>query len=132
VGGRLAIDPQLRVEHHGFPRTLGALVRREAWHGMGDFSSLSVFMRSKVALNTVAFVLLHMLLLVSLVTSWVPGKVAAAAGILSICLASSYWKYGHLPVHAILHNTVIFWFYYLGRAFAMVPWVARMNSNRAR
>jgi glycosyltransferase involved in cell wall biosynthesis len=127
VGGRIAIDDRLRAEHLGFPRTIGAFVRREAWHGVGDYSSLGVFVRSKVSLATFAFVLFHALILGGLVTrtSLVIG--IGVAGVATVCLASSFWKYWRQPIHVILHNTMMYWLYYFGRALSMIPGTARRS-----
>jgi glycosyltransferase involved in cell wall biosynthesis len=131
-GGRIDIDERLRAEHLGFPRTLWAFVRREAWHGIGDFSSLGVWVRSKVAVTALAFALLHLVFLAGLATGSVAAVIVAAVGIVAICLGSSLWKYGHGPVHVILHNAVVYWFYYLGRGLGVVPGAARMYSTRRR
>lgn len=129
LGGRVAIEERLKAEHLGFPRTIKAFVRREAWHGVGDYSSLSVFVRSKVSLATAAFVFFHGLFLVGLASGRMSVSVAGAAGVTTICLGSSYWKYRHLPVHVILHNAVMYWFYYFGRALAMIPGTARPSRG---
>jgi glycosyltransferase involved in cell wall biosynthesis len=125
LGGRIAIDERLKAEHLGFPRTIGAFVRREAWHGVGGVSSLSVFLRSKVSLATAAFVGSHGVLLAGIVTGTAAASAAGALGIVAVCLGSSYIKYRHQTADVILNNTTIYWLYYFGRALAMVPGTAR-------
>jgi cellulose synthase/poly-beta-1,6-N-acetylglucosamine synthase-like glycosyltransferase len=128
LGGRIAIDERLKAEHLGFPRTVGAFVRREAWHGVGDVSSLSVFLRSKVSLATAAFVVSHAVLLGGSVAGHKVASAAGALGIVTVCLGSSYSRYRHQPADVIVHNTIIYWLYYFGRALAMV----RRSARRAR
>lgn len=125
LGGRIAIDDRLKAEHLGFPRTIGAFVRREAWHGVGDVSSLSVFLRSKVSLATAAFVVSHVALVGGIVAGHKFASAAGALGIVTVCLGSSFFKYRHQPADVILHNTIIYWLYYFGRALAMIPRTAR-------
>jgi glycosyltransferase involved in cell wall biosynthesis len=119
-GGRIAPDDRLIAVHMGFPRTIGAFLRRESWHGIGDFKSLGVLVRSKVALSAVAFVTLHVLLLVSLISGALWPGFAAAAGIVSLCLASSYHQYRSQPIRLVLSNGLTFWIYYLGRSMALL------------
>jgi glycosyltransferase involved in cell wall biosynthesis len=42
-------DPTLRVIHKRYPKTWYQFFMRERWHGLGDFSSISLFIRSKPA-----------------------------------------------------------------------------------
>ena len=42
-------NPELHVIHEGCPKTIGAFVRREIWHGSEDFKSFQKFIGSKVA-----------------------------------------------------------------------------------
>jgi GT2 family glycosyltransferase len=54
-GVSVQMDSSLSVVHLGFPTSISQFVKRELWHGMGDFSSLSVFIRSRIAVASVAF-----------------------------------------------------------------------------
>jgi glycosyltransferase involved in cell wall biosynthesis len=128
-GGRIAPDDRLRAVHMGFPRSVGAFLQRESWHGIGDFESLAVFVRSKVALSAVAFVALHVVLLVSLISGALWPGAAAAAGIVSLCLASSYHQYRSQPIRLIVVNALTFWIYYLGRSMALLR---RITGRYAR
>jgi glycosyltransferase involved in cell wall biosynthesis len=131
-GGRIDPDRRLKAVHLGFPRTIRAFIQRESWHGLGDYKSVSAFMRSKVAIAAGAFALLHVLLLTSLVAgaTWIAAT--AAAAICSLCLLSSYHQYRSQPIQLILLNTGIFWIYYLGRTLAFFRRVGGKNSRGAR
>jgi glycosyltransferase involved in cell wall biosynthesis len=131
-GGRIAPDDGLRAMHLGFPRSAAAFLQRESWHGIGDFKSLGAFVRSKVALSAAAFVALHVLLLISLLSGALWAGVAAAAGVVSLCLASSYHQYRSQPLRLILVNTLTFWIYYLGRSLALLRRITGQYARGSR
>jgi glycosyltransferase involved in cell wall biosynthesis len=117
-GGSIVLDVRLRVEHLGFPRTLGMFLKREMWHGRSDFRSVSSILSSRVAIAALIFLFLHLVLILSLGT----GSFALAAGALAaisiLCFGSSVWKYRGQPLWVIALNAGLFWLYYLGRALA--------------
>jgi glycosyltransferase involved in cell wall biosynthesis len=49
-GYRLYDNKQLRVIHHGYPRSLLQFARRERWHGEGDYQGWRAFTGSKIAI----------------------------------------------------------------------------------
>jgi glycosyltransferase involved in cell wall biosynthesis len=131
-GGRMISDGNLRAEHLGFPSTISAFIQRESWHGVGDYSSLSTFLNSKVALSAAAFGLLHVAILVSLLMGLVWIAAAAVLAVISLCLLSSYRKYSSRPVRLILFNAGLYWLYYLGRLLALFRRIAGMSSRGSR
>lgn len=126
AGARIINNPQLRVVHHDFPQTLSQFVRREAWHGRGDLRSFSRFIRSKVALGATVFLFAHLLVLTGVM---VPGgallAVTGIGSLVLLLLASTWTKYRHAPWRARVVNTVLFYFYYLGRVLSFVHVVQR-------
>lgn len=83
-GMRIAFDPAVEAIHLGYPMAVGQFFRRESWHGIGDFQSVRLFLRSKVALAAVIFFLF----------------IAAAATL----LATGYYRTGSaaLATHLVL------------------------------
>jgi glycosyltransferase involved in cell wall biosynthesis len=134
AGGRIENRPDLRVEHHGFPRTLGAFVRREIWHGRGDVASLRLFFRSKVALGALSFVVLHAVLLVGLNMPALQTPLAPAAlgGLAALLVASTVYRCRGEPVRTIAINFILFYFYYLGRALALFAVICRLSAPGKR
>jgi len=49
------MEKELVAIHMGFPKDLKNFVRREIWHGMGDFVSIKTFLSSPVALLSVFY-----------------------------------------------------------------------------
>jgi GT2 family glycosyltransferase len=131
-GGQLDRDRRLKAVHLGYPRTIRAFVQRESWHGVGDYRSLSAFLRSKVAVAAVAFAVLHVALVASLLLGAAGIATAAAVAIVSLCLLSSYRQYRRRPIQVILVNAAVFWIYYWARTLAFIRRAAGRDSRGSR
>jgi GT2 family glycosyltransferase len=129
AGGRVFLDPELTAEHLGYPQTLAEFVKREAWHGRSDFTSVRAVMRSKVAIMTVLFAVAHVLVL----TGALVYPAAAAAGLLlvvAVCAASAVWKCRTQGMATVGVTAVLFYFYYGGRTLALLQ--VRLPRQPAR
>ncbi len=120
AGGRVHAKLPLLVEHHGFPRTLGAFIRRERWHGRGDVSSVRAFVSSRVALLGAAFTLLLAGALVTLLLGWFVMAGALAASALAILIASSVVRFRHVGPVGFAIATGLFGVYFTARTLALV------------
>ena len=127
AGGSVNPDPLLVAEHHGFPSTIGAFVRREAWHGRSDFESFGRMLGSRVALATLVFGVGLLLTTGALLagTWWL--ALLGALLVFALCFASSAAKFRRQPVSIVLANTAVFHAYYFGRLLALL----RLPVNRA-
>ena len=67
VTDQFVINPDFVTLHEGFPKDVKNFMKRERWHGKGDFEHLDFLIRSKTAILTLVFVLLHGLLVLSLI-----------------------------------------------------------------
>jgi glycosyltransferase involved in cell wall biosynthesis len=130
-GGRIVDDPLLHVEHWGFPRTLSDFIRREIWHGRSDFRSLGAVFRSRVALGTLAFAVLHVMLMLSLALLSVQVFLISVMLITLICFGSSCMKYRRAPWYVLIGNGFLFYVYYLGRTLSATSLPARSRSQVA-
>jgi glycosyltransferase involved in cell wall biosynthesis len=117
-GYALNINPGLRVVHYDYPQTLGAFLKRERWHGSGDFQSLRNVLKSKVALLSLVFIALH---LAALVTLFVAPRWAvlwlALLGLMVVGL--SFGRFASLGPAARIRNVFLFYCYLLGRAWSL-------------
>jgi glycosyltransferase involved in cell wall biosynthesis len=113
-------DPRLEVIHHGFPTRLAGFMRREAWHGLGDLSSLAAFLGSRVALATVVFLGLHALVLLGVALGAWLASLAFALALAGLLLTSSTLKYRHAGGAAVLVNSLLFYPYFLGRSWGLL------------
>ncbi|MCB9519421.1 MAG: glycosyltransferase [Myxococcales bacterium] len=117
-GGAVFSDRALVAVHHDFPKTVAQFVRREAWHGRGNFASLQMLTRSPVAMLTAGFAGLHVAALVALVVR--PRlAVVPALGVAGLCAAASAVKFRHAPVSSRVVNAGVFYLYFLGRSIAL-------------
>jgi len=125
AGGRVLVKLRMRVEHHGFPRTLGHFLRRERWHGRGDVSSLGAFLGSRVAVLSAAFaVALTAAVVLSLTGAWA-WALGAVSAALAINLAAAAARFRHAGPRAMLIATGLFSVYFLGRALSVVDALRR-------
>ncbi len=114
-GSTVVNDQALRAVHHDFPKTVDAFIRREAWHGRGNFASLAMFRSSPVGPATAAFVGMHAAVPLAGKHKWLP-----MLGIAGLCAASSWKKFKDESLTVKLHNTGVFYLYYCGRSLALV------------
>lgn len=120
AGGEVLINPDLRAVHEGFPKTLLAFVRREAWHGASDFSTVGRIVKSKVALATIVFVLMHC----GAVASLIMGNVTIAVAFVMVTALGStafaLYKQGLGSPRRVIGGTMVSYFYFLGRSLAFL------------
>lgn len=130
AGGQILPDASLVAEHHGYPRTLKQFIRREAWHGRGDFTSLRAIFASKIALATLLFGAAHAALITALLTDTGSWRNAAVTMIVLICLGSAYFKYPGQGARIILTNAALYYFYYIGRLISLFDRRSRGSQRR--
>lgn len=119
-GGKIVNNPNLRVIHHDYPKTLAEFIKREKWHGRGDAVSIEKIFKSKVAIATLLFIMLHLL---AAITFIIPAFTIAVplffmASIPVFCMYCAWRKFLHCGSFAIIVNSVIFYFYFLGRSLS--------------
>lgn len=130
LGAHINPRPELVVYHHDYPSSISAFIRREAWHGSGDFMSLSSVIKSKVALATIGFMLLHLALIITIPFS---RSSAAAVFLLIIGLTAllSLAKFRDLSPQERMFNIFIFYIYLWGRAFSTLQIWSRSSKAAA-
>jgi glycosyltransferase involved in cell wall biosynthesis len=130
-GAALVLRPELKVIHHDYPTTIGSFLRRECWHGSGDFQSLGRMLRSRVALAALLFLLLQLAALVALPISLALFIALEALTLLLAC-ALSVVKFRKLEPTARCVNVGIFYLYLIGRAASAVTvWLGKLTRRRA-
>lgn len=131
-GALLTAQPALRALHYGVPGNLQQFFMREVWHGRGDWLSLDSFLSSKVAVLSVIFMLLHVVLVSSLILFathtliWV----AALLGILSLCVMSAFYQYRKQTIRVVLANSVIYYAYYWARVISFISVLIRRTAKK--
>jgi glycosyltransferase involved in cell wall biosynthesis len=120
-------DPEFKAIHLGFPHTLKGFLKREYWHGEGDFKSFARFRRSIVAIIAVTYLaLLVALFLSALMEYWrIASSILVALAALN--LAITLKRFSQCPVRTILVNYFLNFCYFLARIGSLF----RMLKNRA-
>lgn len=118
IGIRVSPNRKLRVLHKGYPSTAAQFIRREAWHGRSDFTSIRSFLASPVAVAAAIFAAFHIVLAVALIVQHWVAVGAAILGIASLCLLSAFWKWRCVGWKSRLVNAGVFYLYFDGRALA--------------
>jgi glycosyltransferase involved in cell wall biosynthesis len=129
-GGEIVDAPDLYVEHLGYPSTIGKFIKREIWHGQGDFDSVRSVVKSKVAILTLSFVAGHVILVAALLGREWRLATGCVAFLALLCMASSYIKYRRRPLIVLASNTGMYYFYFAGRSAALFKALIGRASQR--
>lgn len=117
IGGTIVIRPELVVYHYDYPRDISTFIARESWHGEGDFQSFHHIVKSKVALLTLLFIFLHLVLVASITT---PKHLAVMLIIILLfIIGSTFLKFKSLSIINVIKSSPIMYWYFLGRSFSL-------------
>ena len=119
LGGEVVNIPTLVAYHYGYPKNIFGFMKREMWHGVGDVKSISLFIKSKVAVLSVFVLFLLSADLLLLVNNKLDLFLYVAILLLFMLLISSVYKFRDSGVKVIIINSYLFLFYYLGRSFSL-------------
>ena len=128
IGASIFLDTSLKVYHEGFPNTVPQFLKREAWHGMGDFQSLRGYFESRVAFVTTIFIFAHASLIVSIFFEKMLFSLSFFVLILLLPIFSSLIKFKGLTMKSRFYNCVIYYLYFVGRSYAPVRVIKRVFS----
>lgn len=131
AGATLRDDLELRVIHEGYPHTIGEFLRREIWHGTGDWQTLRTLLSSKVA--AVGFFVLHGQVagwLTSLLTANPWYGIVATATSLGLSFAASRYRYPSVGVPTRIITTGLYFAYFLARGLS--PYAALRKATRRK
>ncbi|MES9991873.1 MAG: glycosyltransferase [Candidatus Thiodiazotropha sp.] len=112
--------------HLGFPHTFVDFLRREYWHGEGDFKSIQVFFSSIVAIISVIFLLLIILSVIFLATGHTLIAIICLAILLLLNIAITLKRFGSCGIKTIVVNTFLNFSYF----FARIASLYRAIKNR--
>jgi glycosyltransferase involved in cell wall biosynthesis len=131
AGARIINNPALAVIHHGYPKLLLDFIRREVWHGKGDFYSLASFKHSKIAQIAVVFLMLHLLALWGLCIGSLVVTAASVATLLAFCTTMSAIKFHRQTGKVIVVNAYLYYWYFIGRLGSIVAIMQDVLSKRS-
>lgn len=114
-GFELLCNQQLVVIHNDFPENILDFTVREWWHGTGDRKNI---FGSKIAIASLCFITLHLLLITTLLTHFNPFLILAA--ILLLIISFSFYKFRQTNIKTIAINSFISYFYFVGRSLSLI------------
>ncbi len=117
--GHIYNNNRLKAYHMDYPSDLFGFIKREAWHGIGDFTSVSRFISSKVAILSVAFIILNFATIYSATVNNPSLLLMSLFSLFFLLLASSYYKFKDSSMLAVITNSFVFYFYYLSRFLSL-------------
>lgn len=129
AGASIVLRPDLRVVHHGYPLTVASFLRREAWHGLGDFQSLEAFKASRVALASASLLATQSAAFLA-----APFRIDIAivlqSCVIALVFGFSVLKFPNLGLWPRLVNAGIFYLYLIARGLS--PFAARLRCAHQR
>lgn len=121
AGATLVTNAGLVVQHEGFPRTGRAFMRRERWHGRGDWVDRRRFLDSRIAQATVVFFMAHLGAMAALLLGAGGNVVALALGVAAaVCVASALYRFHRDGWRQWVMGTLISYLYFAGRSLSLV------------
>jgi len=117
---------KLRAIHDGYPKNAYMFMRREYWHGKGDFQSLKLAWNSKVSVAAVMFGLMHLLAFVALVSGQYFLAGTSVVLILIMMLAMSIRIFLPSGISCILVNMPLCHLYLASRFASCLTMMSRM------
>lgn len=115
AGANYYEEPGYEAIHLGFPRTLSHFVKREIWHGEGDFHSLSRFLSSKVAMIAMLYLGMHLLVLLCVLTGRTETGLLIFSVLLLINLMLTVLRFRHAPLASIVPDFILNYAYFCAR-----------------
>ncbi|MBC7350635.1 MAG: glycosyltransferase [Candidatus Aminicenantes bacterium] len=111
-------DSEFQCIHLGYPRNIPQFVKRELWHGEGDFRSISDFLKSKVAIVAMIYGLLSCLGVGGLIIGeWLLSAITFLV-IVALNYVISGVRFGDWGGRACLFKNLINYIYFLSRFFS--------------
>jgi len=129
MGAKIINIPTLEVIHNGYPKNVKDFLKREAWHGKGQYQQ--GMLKSPTGILTIVFLLLHISFLIFLYLQSMKACILVSFSVLSICYLSSKVKYEG-PFRVVLHNTFLYYFYFLARAVSFLTCFFNPDSIRKK
>ena len=131
AGIPIFFNPNFVANHEGYPKTVGCFVRRERWHGKSDFLTARRLLNSKVALASIAFLTMNLIVVAAALTAIATSYGAyvawsAAALLVLLCLSSVLQKFQTGDIRTIIKALPVAYLYYWGRSLSALDALREM------
>jgi len=115
ANAKLIIDSSFEAIHLGYPRDLKNFMKREIWHGEGDFLSFRHFIRSPVATIAAFYIFIQAAAIIFLLTNQPTLGFIAIFALLLLNAAITIKRFKSCSWSTILVNNSINYFYFCAR-----------------
>lgn len=130
-GLEIVDDIQLEAVHEGYPQNIKEFFLRELWHGKGDAHTLYSLISSKVAMVSLLFFFLHlMLLFVFLFSEKIILSGFFVTTILLLVILVTFAKYKYEAITVMISNVFLYYIYFWARAFSLMTLVSRKQPAK--
>lgn len=120
VGAEIINNPSLSVIHEGYPKTLLQFIKREIWHGVGESRSFRTIKTSSVAVASILFFILHLIMLYGFMYNKAVFYLSALI-ILSSCAYLAVTRHRTSNMRSLLIVAFLYYVYLLSRFVACIP-----------
>lgn len=129
---KIISDDAVKVIHLGNPKTLGAFLKREIWHGLGGFGSIKDKWVDLPLFGTIAFFLFSAFQFFSLIIMFFFDTtnifLLATGGLIILLIATAIYRINYINnLKGFLQLMALYYVYYLGRSIAFFYIVTRKN-----
>lgn len=108
-------NPAFKAIHLGFPHTLTAFIKREYWHGEGDFKSFDRFIQSPVAIIAIIYLALIIIFILNLIfENWI-NAVFTFLAILILNTIITIKRFYRTNIRTIAVNSFLNFMYFIAR-----------------
>ena len=119
----------LKVVHEGYPKSLTHFIKREIWHGKGDCKSLNSLFSSKIAVASLGFFFLHLVLLISAAGASYMLSLISLILIILMCFSAAILKHKVRKVRDVLQISFLYYFYFSSRLLSCFPSFSNKSSR---
>lgn len=113
--------------HLGFPQTLYGFIKREYWHGEGDFKSLKQLIRSPVSLIALGYLFTQIIALATLFQHEILISLALIAGLLTGNQTITWYRFHKCNPATIVLNSALNYCYFCARSFS---WLRTLKNKK--
>jgi len=120
MGAKIFDDPELKVIHHGFPKSIIDFIKREIWHGRGDYKSFSTITESQVAIASIIIISLHLISLILTIFAMYKYTIMALGLIFIFSLICTLYKFNFRLNHLLPAKCFICYVYLFSRGISFI------------
>jgi glycosyltransferase involved in cell wall biosynthesis len=128
IGISVINKPDMVVCHLGYPKTIIEFIKREIWHGEGDFKSFKSILHSRVALCGIVFILGHILLPISFYL-YINLFMVLLSIIIVMTLITNIYKFRFDDTRSFIYRSIISYVYLFSRGLSFLFFIYKRLCN---